>query len=220
MTGFMELLDWKRRIAELYTYVRAAEPEDAWRTWRDERDHLFATHPQTPNGGARLAYFDYDPAARVFGEVEAAPAEELRLPVSRNEEIVAERVGRVAFDLYGARAALDLYWITGYGGGLFLPFRDATSGRTTYGAGRYLYDTIKGADLGSQHGRLVLDFNFAYNPSCAYDPRWAAVPSPHRRTSSSSPSRRGRRLPRAVPAPRGTPRRRPPGPRGPRSRAR
>ncbi|HEX2293734.1 MAG TPA: DUF1684 domain-containing protein, partial [Actinomycetota bacterium] len=66
----------------------------------------------------------------------------------------------------------------GYGGGLFLPFRDATSGRSTYGAGRYLYDTIKGADLGAEDGRLVLDFNFAYNPSCAYDPRWACPLAP------------------------------------------
>jgi uncharacterized protein len=47
---------------------------------------------------------------------------------------------------------------------------DATSGETTYGAGRYLLDSVKGADLGSVDGRLVLDFNFAYNPSCAYNP--------------------------------------------------
>jgi len=38
--------------------------------------------------------------------------------------------------------------------------------------GRYLYDTIKGADLGAAYETLVLDFNYAYNPSCAYSPRW------------------------------------------------
>ena len=172
------LLDWKRRIGELYAYVREAEAGEGWRAWCDEREHLFATHPQTPNPDVRPRYFDYDPAARVLGELDAAPAVELRLPVSRDEEIVAVRCGRVFFELYGPLEALDVFWIGGYGGGLFLPFRDATSGKSTYGAGRYLYDTIKGADLGVEDGKLVLDFNFAYNPSCAYDPRWACPLAP------------------------------------------
>ena len=74
----------------------------------------------------------------------------------------------------------ELYWLEGYGGGVFLPVADATSGKTTYGAGRYVLDTVKGADLGTDGERLVLDFNFAYNPSCAYDPAWVcplATPS-------------------------------------------
>ena len=78
----------------------------------------------------------------------------------------------------GAEQPLELYWLDGYGGGLFVPFADATSGRETYGAGRYLLDTVKGADLGVSHGRLVLDFNFAYQPSCAYDPRWTCPLTP------------------------------------------
>jgi uncharacterized protein len=53
-----------------------------------------------------------------------------------------------------------------------LPFKDLTSASETYGGGRYLLDTIKHADLGAENGRLVMDFNYAYNPSCAYDPRW------------------------------------------------
>jgi uncharacterized protein (DUF1684 family) len=73
---------------------------------------------------------------------------------------------------------LDLYWLEGYGGGLFVPFADATSGDETFGAGRYLLDTVKGADLGTEHGRLVLDFNFSYQPSCAYDSRWACPLAP------------------------------------------
>ena len=44
--------------------------------------------------------------------------------------------------------------------------------------GRYLFDTVKGADLGQQDGRLVVDFNFAYQPSCAYDPRWTCPLTP------------------------------------------
>ena len=72
----------------------------------------------------------------------------------------------------------DVYWIEVYGGGVFVPFRDATSGSETYGAGRYLLDTIKGADLGGEGDRLILDFNYAYNPSCAYDPRWSCPLAP------------------------------------------
>ena len=59
-----------------------------------------------------------------------------------------------------------------------MPFADATSGDETYGAGRYVLDTIKGADLGVDGDRLVLDFNFAYNPSCSYDPRWVCPLAP------------------------------------------
>jgi uncharacterized protein (DUF1684 family) len=78
----------------------------------------------------------------------------------------------------GEPRTLDVYWLEGYGGGLFLPFADATSGSETYGAGRYLLDTVKGADLGSSEEELVLDFNFAYNPSCAYDPQWVCPLAP------------------------------------------
>ena len=82
------------------------------------------------------------------------------------------------FELAGEQRRLALYWLEAYGGGVFLPFRDSTSGSETYGAGRYLLDTVKGADLGEEKGRLVLDFNFAYNPSCSYDPRWACPLAP------------------------------------------
>jgi uncharacterized protein len=85
---------------------------------------------------------------------------------------------RRAAELAGEPQSLDLYWLDGYGGGVFLSFADATSGTETYGACRYLLDTVKGSDLGERDGRLVLDFNFAYNPSCAYDPRWVCPLAP------------------------------------------
>lgn len=81
-------------------------------------------------------------------------------------------VGVLRFALDGAGRELGAYWLDGYAGGLFVPFADSTSGRQTYGGGRYLLDTAKGADLGTDGGRLVLDFNFAYAPSCAHDARW------------------------------------------------
>jgi uncharacterized protein (DUF1684 family) len=85
---------------------------------------------------------------------------------------------RTHFELAGEQQSLDLFWLDGYGGGVFLSFADATSGTETYGACRYLLDTVKGSDLGEHDGRLVLDFNFAYNPSCAYDPRWVCPLAP------------------------------------------
>ena len=73
---------------------------------------------------------------------------------------------------------LDVWWVASYGGGVFVPVRDASAGKGTYGGGRYVLDTVKGADLGGSGGRLVVDLNFAYNPSCAYDPAWACPLAP------------------------------------------
>ncbi len=181
----LELLDWKRRIFELYAEIRAAdEPEAAWLRWREVRDELFRSHPQSPlpesqrAGFAGVPYFPYDPALRVLAEVEPTEPESLRIAGSAGSLVTFTRFGRALFDLAGERRALELYWLEGYGGGIFVPFRDATAGAETYGAGRYLLDSVKGADLGTEDGRLVLDFNFAYNPSCSYDDRWACPLSP------------------------------------------
>ena len=91
-------------------------------------------------------------------------------------------MARVRFTRTGRDATLSLFWLEGYGGGLFLPFKDGTSGIEGYAGGRYLYDTIKGADLGMQSDQIVLDFNYAYNPSCAYNDRWVCpLPPPENR---------------------------------------
>ena len=76
------------------------------------------------------------------------------------------------------RAHTAVYWLDAYGGGIFLPFADATSGSTTYGGGRYLLDTVKGADLGSAGERLVVDLNYAYHPSCVYSSDWSCPLAP------------------------------------------
>jgi uncharacterized protein len=185
----LELLDWKRRIFALYAEVRAAaDAEQAWRRWRDVRDELFRMHPQTPlPEGARasfdgLDYFPYDPALRVVAAVEPADAEAREIAGSAGSSMLFRRFARARFELDGEPCTLELYWLEAYGGGVFLPFGDATAGSETYGGGRYLLDTVKGSDLGSDDGKLVLDFNFAYNPSCSYDPRWACplTPAPNR----------------------------------------
>jgi uncharacterized protein (DUF1684 family) len=181
----LDLLDWKRRVFALYASVRAeADPARAWTSWVAARDRLFGEHPQTPlteagrDGFDGLEYFDYDPAARVIGTVEAADGSLEQLPSSGRAPIGFQRIGRVTFTLGGSDESVGLYWLDAYGGGLFLPFTDTTGGTETYGGGRYLLDTVKGSDLGSTPEGLVLDFNFSYNPSCSYDPGWACPLAP------------------------------------------
>jgi uncharacterized protein len=199
----LELLDWKRKIFGLYAEIRrSADPQAAWARWRDIRDELFARHPQSPipadkrQGFSPLPYFAYEPSARVMGEVLGREPEHYDIATSGEDEgsYGFTRFAVVRFELAGERLELELYWLDGYGGGLFLPFRDGTSGRETYGAGRYLFDTVKGADLGMKDDRLVLDFNFSYNPSCAYDPKWVCplAPFPNR---LQAPIRAGERYP-------------------------
>jgi hypothetical protein len=197
----LDLLDWKRRISALYAEVRSADaPGLAWQQWRATRDELFRSHPQTPLRPetraefAGVPYFDYDPELRVLAEVDPAPREQHQIATSGEEPYSFTRFARARFSLYGEGQSLDLYWLDGYGGGVYLCFADATSGHETYGAGRYLLDTVKGSDLGSIDGRLVLDFNFAYNPSCSYDPRWVCPLAPPG-NRLSIPIRGGERYP-------------------------
>jgi uncharacterized protein (DUF1684 family) len=97
--------------------------------------------------------------------------------------IVYRRAGHLRLDLPLGSGVLTVFAMLGYGGGLFLPFRDATGGQETYGGGRYLFDTIKNTDglcleVTPGSDEVVLDFNYAYNPSCAYDERWACPLAP------------------------------------------
>jgi uncharacterized protein (DUF1684 family) len=91
---------------------------------------------------------------------------------------------RVAVLRLPGLGSLDAWWLDSYGGGLFVPVKDGLAGTRTYGAGRYLLDTVKGSDLGGDldpatgRGSLVVDLNFAYNPSCAYDPAWMCPLAP------------------------------------------
>jgi uncharacterized protein len=195
------LLDWRRRVHVLYAEIRAADdPRDAWERWKAVRRELIGAHPQSPirSAAERTAfegpwYFDYDPAARILAEVEEAPAERVVIEGSADGRFAFTRFGRATFELDGRPHRLSLFWLEGYGGGVFLSFRDGTSGVETYGAGRYLLDTVKGADLGTEGDRLVLDFNFSYQPSCSYDPVWACPLAPPE-NRLEAPVRAGERL--------------------------
>jgi uncharacterized protein len=173
------LLAWKRRIFALYAEVRASsDPEAGWRHWCEVRSELYRTHPQSPRPGSAPAYFPYDARARVEAAVQEVEPVTLEIPGSAGTRIRFGRFAVARFTLAGMERELELYWLDAYGGGIFLPFGDATNRQETYGAGRYLLDTVKGADLGGGGDELVLDFNFAFNPSCAYDESWACPLSP------------------------------------------
>ena len=180
----LSLLDWKRRVFALYAAVRALEPEAGWELWRETRDELFRSHPQSPLPADRRAsfggidYWPYDPGARVLAGLEDMEAPPEPVETSGIEPILFRPFARASFELRGEWLSLEVAWLAAYGGGVFLSFRDTTSGRESYGGGRYVLDTVKGADLGDDDGRLVLDFNFAYNPSCAYDPGWVCPLAP------------------------------------------
>ncbi|SOE00748.1 DUF1684 domain-containing protein [Blastococcus haudaquaticus] len=183
----LTLLGWRRDVAALYAAARAAgDPETGWRTWRDGRDELFAGHPDSPLGeSARAAftglpYAGYDPALRFEAVLEPAGPRRLEVPTADDGTVPLDRIGTVTLGGQGHDhvGRLDVWWLGGYGGGVFLPLRDGTAGTTTYGGGRYLLDTIKGADLGGDGSRLVVDLNFAYHPSCTYDPGWSCPLAP------------------------------------------
>jgi uncharacterized protein (DUF1684 family) len=190
-TAHLELLDWRRRISELFAELRRRPPDATTLEWfRAEKDALFREHPQSPVPPAErasfigLSYWPFGPDARVLAQFEplaAAPATDASTHTSSGGgDIAFTRIGHLDFTLQGHALRLPAFWIDGYAGGLFVPFRDQTSGHATYGGGRYLLDTIKSADLGSDAATntVVLDFNYAYHPSCTYDPVWVCPLAP------------------------------------------
>jgi uncharacterized protein (DUF1684 family) len=171
----LDVVWWRREVHALYAAVRAeSEPAQAHARWVEGRTALFASHPASPLGpGQELRHAPYDPAFRFTVAIDEAPQHRWEYTSATDGVVPFERCGRVRL---GDLGELDVWWLDSYGGGLFLPMRDGSSGRETYGAGRYVLDTVKGADLGRLGGgdseEWVVDLNFAYNPSCTYDPRW------------------------------------------------
>jgi uncharacterized protein len=188
----LTLADWRRRVAALYVEVRSmaeSDPAVALAHWRVTREWLFREHPQSPlpreaRAAFRARHFDHDPRLRFTVTVEPAPppdpsAPALELPNSGQDTLSFRRIGEIRLPFPAGERRLSVFWLAGYAGGLFIPFRDSTNGTETYGAGRYLIDAAKSHDLGStEDGHLILDFNFATQPSCAFDPKWACPLAP------------------------------------------
>lgn len=158
----LDLADYRRHVAELYAHVRAeTSPEKAHSNFVARRNQLFANHPQSalnPKQKASfegLEYFPYNSNYRFVVEPDFAVKPELvDIKLRDDGKVQLRRVAYLSIPFPEASATLSLFWITGYGGG------------------RYLLDTIKHADLGQEGQKLILDFNFAYNSSCAYSSLW------------------------------------------------
>jgi uncharacterized protein len=190
----LELADWRRQVSALYADVRAAaDPESGHARWRSGRDRLFREHPQSPLPpddplrATGLPYWPYDASVRFELELEPADSEpagdfdpeRLEIPTGGDEVTVLRRIGLVRLPAPFA-AGLDVWSMAQYAGGLFLPIRDGSAGHGSYGGGRYLLDTAKSADLGpgARPDTIVVDLNFAYHPSCRYNPAWVCPLAP------------------------------------------
>lgn len=186
---YLELLDWRRQVSELFAEVRQRNPSRrstlAW--FRARKDALYRTHPRSPipplerRSFKGLAYWPHDPDARVVARFRPERSEDTQAHERLDPgETALLAIGWLEFVYRGRECVLGAYWMQGYAGGLFVPFRDATSGLETYGGGRYALDSIKSADLGSdwKASTVVIDFNYAYHPSCTFSPRWVCPLAP------------------------------------------
>jgi uncharacterized protein (DUF1684 family) len=184
--ALLDLVDWRRRVGDLYRLHGA----NALEQFRRGRDDLFKAHPQSPIEPEEraafkgLSYFEPDAEYRVTARVEDGDGTELLIDTGGEDGAVRyRRAARLVFALGGQECRLTVLSLVQYAGGLFVPFRDMTSGKETYGGGRYLFDTAKDTDglvLVTRPGasEVVIDFNYAYNASCAYSPRWACPLAP------------------------------------------
>lgn len=188
MSAYLDLYDYRRRVAAMYAeryeaFQAGENAELIWRRYRVQRETLFRDHPQSALDEEQrrafrgLPYFPYRADLCVPARIETGiePAS-LTISMNADERMTMTAVARLHFTIQGQVGSLVLYWLEIYGGGLFLPFRDTTCPLESYGGGRYLCDTIKGSDLLPLPGAdpqesVLLDFNYAYNPSCAYNNR-------------------------------------------------
>jgi len=140
--------------------------------FRAEKDGVFARDPHSPltddqrRNFQGLAYFDENPQLVIQAGIDReVDPEEVRMGTSSGEEQVYHRYGLVRFRVDEQPAQLTLY-SSEDSAELFVPFRDVTSGHETYGAGRYL-------EVEAHDDHVTIDFNYAYNPNCAYDSAWS-----------------------------------------------
>ncbi len=183
-------------------------PSSALQRWRREKDCYFKTSPDSPIQDAEftgLAYYPEDLAYVLEASLEPfAHPETVGLMTSVGDEQLYLRYARVRFELKmgelaGEAGQLTLFLpVRGAGSDtkivrFFFPFRDASSGTETYGAGRYLEaENLEAEGEATAKGRVRLDFNYAYNPLCALSARYRC-PLPPAENQLSVPVRAGER---------------------------
>ena len=162
---------------------RPIDYKDAIEEFRAEKDAFFKSAPQSPIPEAEreafngLPYYPVDPTLqfeeRVLELYTGDEPSNFQIPTSDGNLRPAHRAGILTFDVGDQQLALTAYTFDGGDGeSLFVPFLDPSSGKETYGAGRYL-------DLEPEDdGTYTLDFNLAYHPSCVYDMRFSCPLTP------------------------------------------
>jgi len=166
---------------------------DQLRRFRSSKDEFLGNDSHSPLGPVQrrtfkgLSYYRPDPRYRFEVELEPDAPQELRMPRTGGDEVVYTRVGTFTLGLPAGAVRLAAY-DAGHEGELFLPFRDATSNKETYGAGRYLEAQALG------DGRYLVDLNFAYHPFCYFNEAWTC-PIPPFENHLKVPIEAGERLP-------------------------
>lgn len=199
---YRRLADYRRQTFKMYAAARnEAVPEsERCAVFRAKRDRLLKTHPHSPIPADRrpvfvgLTYYDHNPGLRVAERLVYDPDRTRIQLAAASSHIAVRRLGWVKFKIDGVVCRLAVYWVEGYVGGILIPFQDLTSGTETHADGRYVWDSLKGADLGTSDSSLVLDFNYACHGRWAHDSRLSgALPPPENRLTV--PIRAGERLP-------------------------
>ena len=183
--SLLSLINWRREIFSIYDEVRSEEDGIvAWNKWKDKRENLFKFHPESPTFDPKKqsgfndvpVLYSYNQKFSLFSKFELISNSDI-IQLNTDENSITRLKPFIKTtnlkDFLGIE--LTIFKIEGYGGGLFLPFTDigCKSGGAHYEGGRYLIDTVKGADLGElKTDELRLDFNFSYNPSCSYNSKW------------------------------------------------
>ena len=159
-------------------------------TFRQRKDEFFKNDPNSPLTPEQQEVFTglnyYPENLDLRFELTIEPLDEqqqITMQTSTGGTAEFVRWGRIRFEVDGDPAELTVY-VSVEGGGYFLPFTDATTGKETYGSGRYLeVDPRPG-------GEFAVDFNMAYNPYCAYNARWTC-PIPPKENQLGVPIRAG-----------------------------
>ena len=111
-----------------------------------------------------LKYFEINPAFKIIGKIDKLTSgQTINISMSGGETEEYEAYGNITFEIEGVKCALKIFKTLE--GNLFLPFKDLTSNKETYGAGRYLDFGINDVN----ENQLTIDFNKAYQPFCAYN---------------------------------------------------
>ncbi|MDQ3412702.1 MAG: DUF1684 domain-containing protein [Chloroflexota bacterium] len=144
-------------------------------SFRERKDQYYGSDPHSPLSEAQrtaftgMRYYDERPDLVFELPIDTSGedvGEHLEIPTSDGQAKHYVRAGRIRFEADGQPVTLTVFKDVERGR-YFLPFRDGTSGKETYGAGRYLDPKTR------PDGTLVVDFNYAYNPYCAYGEGWS-----------------------------------------------